>query len=97
MNIQSTTFERHYRIGELCDLWGIGRETLRKILLDEPGVMKIRMGRRKSHTTYSIPASVAERIHTRLSSGDSGTNLSKGVIGTTRDNHRSAGAYGAIL
>ena len=96
MNTQSTTFERHYRIGELCVLWGIGRETLRKILLDEPGVVKIRLGRRKSHTTYSIPASVAERIHTRLSSGDQGMSLSKGVIGAARGNHGSAGAYSAI-
>ncbi len=71
MSTSSTpTFERHYRIEELCDLWGIGRETLRKLVLDEPGVVKIKMGRRKSHTTHSIPASVAERIHTRLSSGD---------------------------
>ena len=96
MNTQSTTFERHYRIGELCVLWGIGRETLRKILLDEPGVVKIRMGRRKSHTTYSIPASVAERIHTRLSAGDERMNPSKGVLGASRDNHGSAGAYRAI-
>lgn len=96
MDTPSTTFERHYRIGELCVLWGIGRETLRKILLDEPGVVKIRMGRRKSHTTYSIPASVAERIHTRLSSGDQSRSLSKGVFGATRGNQSSAGAYRAI-
>jgi hypothetical protein len=70
MSTQRTTFERHYRIGELCDLWGIGRETIRKLLLNEPGVVKIKLGRRKSHTTYSVPASVAERLHTRLSSGD---------------------------
>jgi hypothetical protein len=68
MSTQSTTFERHYRIAELCELWGLGRETLRKILIDEPGVMKIRLGRRKYHTTYSVPASVAERIHMRLAS-----------------------------
>ena len=68
MSTQNTTFERHYRIAELCDLWGIGRETLRRILIDEPGVVKIRMGRRQHHTTYSVPASVADRIHTRLSS-----------------------------
>lgn len=70
MSTQTATFERHYRIAELCELWGIGRETLRKILVDEPGVVRIRMGRRKYLTTYSIPASVAERIHTRLASGD---------------------------
>jgi hypothetical protein len=69
MTTQSTTFERHYRIAELCDLWGIGRETLRKILVDEPGVVRIRMGCRKYHTTYSVPASVAERIHARLACG----------------------------
>ena len=68
MSTHSTTFERHYRIAELSDLWGIGRETLRKILVDEPGVVRIQMGRRKYHTTYSVPASVAERIHTRLAS-----------------------------
>jgi hypothetical protein len=68
MSYQSTTFERHYRIAELCELWGLGRETLRKILIDEPGVVKIRLGRRKYHTTYSVPASVAERIHMRLAS-----------------------------
>ena len=68
MSTQTTTFERHYRIAELCDLWGIGRETLRKIPVDESGVVKIRIGRRKYHTTYSVPASVAERIHIRLAS-----------------------------
>jgi hypothetical protein len=44
MSDQSTAFERHYRIADLCDPWGIGRETLRKILVDELGVVKIRMG-----------------------------------------------------
>jgi hypothetical protein len=76
MSIQGTTFERHYRIAELCDLWGIGRETLRKILVDEPGVVRIKLGRRKYHTTYSVPASVAERIHTRLAAGENVPRLS---------------------
>ena len=40
MSTQSTTVERHYRIAELCDLWGIGRETPRKILVDEPKVVE---------------------------------------------------------
>jgi hypothetical protein len=58
--------ERHYRIGELAKLWGLGRETVRKIVCDEPDVLKIRMGRKKAHTTYSVPESAARRIHTRL-------------------------------
>jgi hypothetical protein len=58
--------ERHYRVGELAKLWGLGRETLRVIVKDEPGVIKIRMGPKRAHTTYSVPESVAQRIHTRL-------------------------------
>lgn len=61
-----TPFERHYRITELSEIWGLGRETLRKVFSVEPGVIKIRLGRKKAHTTYSIPESVARRVHTRL-------------------------------
>jgi hypothetical protein len=59
-------FERHYPVGELAQMWGLGRETVRKLVKDEPGVIKIRMGRKKAHTIYSVPESVARRIHTRL-------------------------------
>lgn len=58
--------EKHYRIGELAERWGLGRETVRKLIRDEPGVVQIRQGRKKVHTTYTIPESVARRIHTRL-------------------------------
>lgn len=68
MATDASAFEKHYRIGELAELWGVGRETLRKLCIDEPGIVKIRLGRRKSHTTYSIPESIARRIHTRLTS-----------------------------
>lgn len=61
-----TTFEKHYRIGDLADQWGLGRETIRKLVKDDPGVVKIRAGRKKSNTTYSVPESAARRIHTRL-------------------------------
>jgi len=59
-------FERHYRIGELAAKWQLGRETVRLLVKDERGVIKIRLGRKKAHTIYSVPASVAVRIHTRL-------------------------------
>jgi hypothetical protein len=61
-----TTFEPHYTIGDLSKQWRIGRETVRLLVKDEPGVVKIRMGRRKSMTRYSVPESVARRVHTRL-------------------------------
>lgn len=61
-----SAFERHYRIGELAKMWNLGRETVRLLVKDEQGVIKIRLGRKKAHTIYSIPESVAVRIHTRL-------------------------------
>lgn len=63
---ENSAFERHYRIGELARMWGLGRETVRKLVKDDPGVIKIRMGRKKAHTIYSVPESAASRIHTRL-------------------------------
>ena|SRR2546422_538940 len=59
-------FERHYRIGELAEMWQLGRETVRLLVKDERGVIRIRLGRKKAHTIYSVPESVAVRIHTRL-------------------------------
>jgi len=61
-----TTFEIHYTNSELARQWRLGRETVRLLLKDEPGVLKIRMGARKSLTRYSVPESVARRVHTRL-------------------------------
>ena len=66
MLVENPTFEKHYRVGELARMWGLGRETIRKIVKDDPGVIKIRMGRKKAHTIYSVPESAARRIHTRL-------------------------------
>jgi hypothetical protein len=61
-----TTFEVHYTIGDIARQWRLGRETVRLLVKDEPGVLKIRLGRRKTLTRYSVPESVARRIHTRL-------------------------------
>jgi hypothetical protein len=61
-----TTFEAHYSISDLASRWRLGRETVRLLVKDEPGVVKIRMGRRKSMTRYSVPESIARRVHTRL-------------------------------
>jgi hypothetical protein len=66
---QHPSFERHYRVRELADMWRLGRETVRLLVKDEQGVIKIRLGRRRAHTIYSVPESVAVRIHTRLLAG----------------------------
>ena len=62
----TSAFERHYRVAQLAKIWGLGRETVRLLVKDEPGVMKIRLGRRRVQTVYSVPESVAIRIHNRL-------------------------------
>jgi hypothetical protein len=61
-----TTFEVHYTIGDLAQRWRLGRETVRLLVKDEPGVLKIRMGARRAITRYSVPESIARRIHTKL-------------------------------
>lgn len=66
MTPDASAFERHYRVGQLAELWGLGRETVRLLVKDEPGVLKIRHGRRRAQTTYAVPESVVVRIHTRL-------------------------------
>ena len=66
MLIGNPALERHYRISALAEIWGLGRETVRRLVKDDPGVIKIRMGRKKCHTLYSIPESAVRRIHTRL-------------------------------
>lgn len=64
--VPAPAFERHYRIGELAEKWRLGRETVRLLVKDEQGVIKIRLGRKRTNTVYSVPESVATRIHTRL-------------------------------
>ena len=66
MEIPDTAFEKHYSISDLKVQWAMGRETVRKLVKDEPGVLRIRLGHKKANTTYSIPESVARRIHTKL-------------------------------
>jgi hypothetical protein len=42
------------------------RTQVQQVVKDDPGVIKIRMGRKKAHTVYSVPESAAQRIHTGL-------------------------------
>jgi hypothetical protein len=70
----NTFAEKHYRIGELAKLRALGRETVRKLVKDHPGVGKVRMGRKKAHISYTVPASVARAIHTGPLNGNINPN-----------------------
>ena len=64
--LESADDEQHFGIVDLAALWAIGRETAHLMIKDKPGVLKLRPGRKGAHITYSVPASVAKRIHNRL-------------------------------
>jgi hypothetical protein len=63
--------ERHYTPAELAALWNFSAATIRRLVQDEQGVLRLQgMGAtagKRQYTTYSIPASVANRLHERLS------------------------------
>jgi hypothetical protein len=64
--LEEGSLDQHYRIADLADQWAIGRETARLMIKDEPGVLRIGLGIKRAHITYSVPSQVAKRIHTRL-------------------------------
>jgi hypothetical protein len=66
MLLPDSTLEQHYSIAELSRLWKVSRETIRLLIKDEPGVVRIQLGRKRTMCRYSIPESVARRVHTRL-------------------------------
>jgi hypothetical protein len=64
--LPDTTFESHYSIADLSKFWHVSIETVRLLIKEEPGVIRIQLGKKKTMCRYSIPASVAQRIHARL-------------------------------
>lgn len=66
---QETAFERHYSVEELAKVWTLSHDFVRRLFLGEPGVVVFynqRPGRRV-YRTLRIPASVAVRVHRRMS------------------------------
>ena len=63
--------EKHYKPAELAAMWGFSTTTIRRLIADEPDVLRLQgMGAtsgKRQYTTYSVPASVAVRLHERLS------------------------------
>jgi hypothetical protein len=64
-----TPFERHYTPQELGALWGFDQTTIRRMFIDEPGVLKegkrARRDGKRAYVSLRIPASVARRVHDR--------------------------------
>jgi len=66
--------EKHYRPEELGELWGFSPNTIRSLFGKEAGV--IRMGSSK-YISLRIPASVAARVHARLTEPKQVVKLAK--------------------
>jgi transcriptional regulator GlxA family with amidase domain len=61
--------ENHYSVEQLAEQWNVSRDTVRRMFLDEPGVLVIARPTKKyrrPHRTLRIPQSVAERVYRRL-------------------------------
>lgn len=67
----SLAMERHYTVGELSKLWFFSENTIRRMFIHEPGVIKvIRQATRvkRGYTSLRIPGRIAEKVHRRLQS-----------------------------
>jgi len=62
--------EQHYTPAGLGKIWGLSAETIRALFEREPGVLIISTNEpgKRRYRTFRIPQSVAERVHTRISS-----------------------------
>lgn len=62
--------ERHYKVKELADWWNLSEQTVRDLVRNEEGVLKLSnlgasVGKR-TYTTFVVPESVALRVYQRL-------------------------------
>lgn len=65
--VQAPAMERHFTPQELASLWGLDESTIRRLFIDEPGVLKIgkanRRDGKRDYITLRIPESVVNRVH----------------------------------
>jgi predicted transcriptional regulator len=61
--------EKHYSVPELAKNWGLSESTIRRILTEEPGVLRLAHEEtryKRRYTTLRVPERVARRIYRRL-------------------------------
>lgn len=63
------TFEKHYTVKQLSELWSLSPQTIRQIFHREPGVLKFGATKerfKRAYFTLLIPETVVQRVHQRL-------------------------------
>jgi len=61
--------DKHYSVANLAKLWHLSESTIRRIFIDEPGVLKIAHEEsryKRRYTSLRIPEAVAKLVHRRL-------------------------------
>ena len=74
MELEGTSIahDQHYTVSELAKRWHLSPNTVRRLVADEPGVVRLTVGpmrrnRRKRHlVSLRIPERVALRLHAKL-------------------------------
>ena len=65
----SIAMEKHYSVPELAKIWFLSESTVRRIFIEEPGVLKLadkETRYKRRYTTLRIPERIAQRVHKRL-------------------------------
>ena len=65
----AVALEKHYSVPELAKIWFLSENTVRRIFLEEPGVLKLahqETRHKRRYTTLRIPERIAQRVHRRL-------------------------------
>lgn len=65
--ILHTFEERHFTLAEIAAMWRISREKVRRLFLNEPGVICFHglKNNTREYNTYRVPESVARRVRLR--------------------------------
>lgn len=64
-----TPFERHFSVKHFAQAWGLGVDTVRRLFVNEPGVIRIAHPEtlhKRGYVTLRIPESVARRVYRKL-------------------------------
>ena len=61
--------EKHYSVADLAKLWLFSESTVRRIFINEPGVLKLVHAEtmyKRRYTSLRIPEHIAKQVHRRL-------------------------------
>jgi hypothetical protein len=61
--------EKHYSVADLAKLWLFSESTVRRIFINEPGVLKLvheETRYKRRYTSLRIPEHIAKQVHRRL-------------------------------